>query len=182
MVGVYDSKDPHRERMDLGRSVSVRIARAGDVDYIRSLSKTAFQEYGPYEEMLPDWFTSGITVTLLAMLGERPVGFAMIRRIGRESRLHGVSELLGIAVEPPQRKRGIGDLLLSEMQKTAHRTGVETLVLHTAIDNLPGRGLFKKHGFNLLDTKSNFYPRGQDAVMMYKDIHLESDLSGSGRA
>jgi len=170
VVGVYDSKDSYRESVDLDRSVSVRIARAGDVDYIRSLSKTAFQEYGPYEEMLPDWFTSGITVTLLAVLEERPVGFAMIRRLGRESRLHRVSELLAIAVEPEQRKRGIGDLLLNEIQKAADRTGVETLVLHTAIENLPGRGLFKKHGFILLDTRSSFYPRGQDAVMMYKDI------------
>lgn len=171
MVGVNDRKDPHTERIDFGTSVSVRTARTGDVDYIRSLSKTAFYEYGPYEEMIPDWFTSGITVTLLAVLEERPVGFVMIRRIGRDSRLHHVSELLAIAVEPPQRKRGIGDLLLSEMQKTAERAGVETLLLHTAIDNLPGRALFKKHGFILLDTKRSFYPEGQDAVMMYKDIH-----------
>ncbi len=140
------------------------------MDYIRSLSKTAFEEYGPYEDMLPDWFRAGITVTLLAVVEERPVGFAMIRRLGRESRLHRVSELLAIAVEPAQWKRGIGDLLMNEIQKEAHRTGVETLVLHTAIENLPGRGLFKKHGFVLLDTRSNFYPRGQDAVMMYKDI------------
>jgi ribosomal protein S18 acetylase RimI-like enzyme len=56
------------------------------------------------------------------------------------------------------------------MQTTAQKTGVETLVLHTAIDNLPGRTLFKKHGFVLLETKGGFYPRGQDAVMMYKHI------------
>jgi ribosomal protein S18 acetylase RimI-like enzyme len=171
VVSVYNMKDPDTERISLGRPVSVRIARAGDVDYIRSLSRTAFHEYGPYDKMLPDWFTSGITVTLVAVLEERPVGFAMIRRIGRESRLYRVSELLAIAVEPPRRNRGIGNLLLSEIQKTACRTGVETLVLHTAIDNLPGRALFKKHGFILLDTKSSFYPKGQDAVMMYKGIH-----------
>jgi ribosomal protein S18 acetylase RimI-like enzyme len=169
--GVYDRKDSRTKKTDLVTGVSVRIARAGDVDYIRSLGRTAFHEYGPYEEMLPDWFTSGITITLLAVMEERAVAFAMIRRIGRESRLRGVSELLAIAVEPRQRKRGIGDLLLREMQKTAHRTGVEALVLHTAIDNVPGRALFKKHGFILLDTKRHFYPRGQDAVMMYKDIH-----------
>jgi len=170
VVGVYDSEDSYMERVELGSSVSVRIARAGDVDYIRGLSKTAFQEYGPYEDMLPDGFMAGITVTLLAVVEEHPLGFAMIRRLGRESRLHRVSELLAIAVEPAQRKRGIGDLLLNEIQKAAHRTGVETLVLHTAIENMPGRGLFKKHGFIRLDTRSNFYPGGQDAMMMYKDI------------
>jgi ribosomal protein S18 acetylase RimI-like enzyme len=172
VVGAYHREDRHIEKLDPGKAVSVRIARAGDVDYIRSLSKAAFHEYGPYEDMLPDWFTSGITVTLLAVLEERPVGFAMIRRIGRESRLHRVSELLAIAVEPTQRKRGIGNLLLTEIQRAAHKTEVETLVLHTAIDNLPGRALFRKHGFILLDTKSNFYFGGQDAVMMFKDIHM----------
>jgi [ribosomal protein S18]-alanine N-acetyltransferase len=171
MVGIYDRKDYRRERKSLDRTVSVRIARAGDVGYIRSLSRTAFHEYGPYEETLPNWFMSGITVTLLALIEDCPVGFAMIRRIGRESRLHRLSELLAIAVEPSQRKRGIGDLLVREMQITAQRTGVETLVLHTAVDNLPGRTLFKKHGFISLTTKNGFYPRGQDAVMMYKDIH-----------
>ena len=170
MVSRCDIKNPYREGQDLGGTVSVRIARAGDVGFIRNLSRTAFHEYGPYDEMLPDWFMAGITVTLLAVLEERPVGFAMIRRIGRESRLHRVSELLAIAVEPSQRNRGIGNLLLNEMQKTAYRSGVEILVLHTAIDNLPGRTLFKKHGFILLDTKHGFYPEGQDAVMMYKDI------------
>jgi ribosomal protein S18 acetylase RimI-like enzyme len=170
MVGVYDSKDSYGERVDLSRLVSVRIARAGDINYIRGLSRTAFQEYGPYEDLLPDWFMSGITLTLLALLEERPVGFAMIRRLGRESHLHRVSELLAIAVESAQRKRGIGDLLLNEIQKAARRTGVETLVLHTAIENLSGRELFKKHGFILLDTRRDFYPRGQDAVMMCKDI------------
>jgi len=170
MVCVYDSKDSYGERVDLSRLVSVRIARAGDIDYIRDLSRTAFQEYGPYEDMLPDWFMSGITVTLLALLEERPVGFAMIRRLGRESRLHRVSELLAIAVKSAQRKRGIGDLLMNEIQKAARRTGVETLVLHTAIENLPGRELFKKHGFILLNTRRDFYPGGQDAVMMCKDV------------
>ena len=171
MVGGYDRKGFKGERKNSDTAVSVRIARAGDVGYIRSLSRTAFHEYGPYEEMLPDWFASGITVTLLALIEDHPVGFAMIRRMGRESRLHRVSELLAIAVEPSQRKRGIGDLLLREIQTMAQRTGVEMLVLHTAIDNLPGQTLFKKNGFILLDTKPSFYPRGQDAVMMYKDVH-----------
>ena len=68
MVGGYDRKGFKAERKNSDTAVSVRIARAGDVGYIRSLSRTAFHEYGPYEEMLPDWFASGITVTLLALI------------------------------------------------------------------------------------------------------------------
>jgi ribosomal-protein-alanine N-acetyltransferase len=154
----------HRDR------ATVRPATAADVDYIRSLSKIAFQHYGPYEQMLPDWFQSGIAVTLVAVTKERPVGFAMLRRLEPESHLHRVSELLAIAVEPAKRNLGIGDLLMKEIEKAANEIGVQTVFLHTAVENLPGQKFFEKYGFIPLEVRNNFYPKGQDALMMYKEI------------
>lgn len=150
--------------------VTVRPARAADVDYIRSLSKKVFQQYGPYENMLARWFESGIAVTLLALMEKRPVGFAMLGRLERRRYPPGVSELLAIAVEPAKWKLGIGGLLMREIQRDAKDLKVETLVLHTAVENLPGRKLFEKYGFTPFEVKKNFYPEGQDALMMYKDI------------
>ncbi len=46
--------------------------------------------------------------------------------------------------------------------------GVDRLILHTALDNLPGRALFKRHGFAACGVKKAFYPEGQDALMMEK--------------
>jgi ribosomal-protein-alanine N-acetyltransferase len=109
-------------------------------------------------------------MTFLALMEGRPVGFAMLSRLKGVWYLPHVSELLAIAVEPEKWKRGIGDLLMKEIQRKAEELEVEMLVLHTAIENLPGQKLFKKYGFVPLDIKKNFYPKGQDAIMMYKDI------------
>ena len=151
-------------------TVTVRPARAGDADYIRGLSKKVFEQYGPYESLLVQWFELGITVTLLALMEKHAVGFAMLRRLEHGWSLPRVSELLAIAVEPAKWRLGIGDLLMDEILKEAERLGVETLFLHTAIDNLPARILFRKHGFSEFGMKKKYYPKGQDAIMMYKDI------------
>jgi len=148
----------------------VRPARAGDADYIRGLSKKVFEQYGPYERLLVQWFELGITVTLLALMEKHAVGFAMLRRLGHGWSLPGLSELLAIAVEPAKWRIGIGDLLMDEILREAERLEVGTLVLHTAIDNLPAQILFRKHGFSELGMKKSFYPKGQDAIIMYKDI------------
>jgi ribosomal protein S18 acetylase RimI-like enzyme len=117
-----------------------------------------------------EWFELGITVTLLALMEKHAVGFAMLRRLEHGWSLPSVSELLSIAVEPAKWRLGIGDLLMDEILREAERIEVETLVLHTAIDNLPARILFRKHGFSKFGMKKKYYPKGQDAIMMYKDI------------
>ncbi|RLB82932.1 MAG: hypothetical protein DRH17_04035 [Deltaproteobacteria bacterium] len=148
----------------------LRQARAADVDYIRALSKKVFQQYGPYENILACWFESGITVTLLALMQKRPVGFVMLDRLEHKWYLPRVCELLAIAVEPLRWRLGIGDLLMRGVQRKAKELGIKTLVLHTAAENLPGQKLFKKHEFIPFKIKKHFYPEGQDALMMYKDI------------
>lgn len=150
--------------------VTVRPARAEDVDYIRSLSRKVFHQYGPYENILARWFESDIAVTLLALMGKRPVGFVLLGRLERKWYPPYVSELLAIAVEPAKWKLGVGDLLMREVLREAKELNVETLVLHTAVENFSGQKLFEKYGFTPLEVKKNFYPKGQDALMMYKDI------------
>jgi ribosomal-protein-alanine N-acetyltransferase len=163
-VGSQKKKIGHKNQ------VTVRPAKPEDLHYIRSLGKKVFQQYGPYEEMLVGWFESGFTITFLALTERRPVGFAMLSGQKGIWYLPRVSELLAIAVEPEKWKLGIGDLLMKEVQRKAEAEGVEMLILHTAVENLPGQKLFKKYGFVPLDIKKNFYPEGQDALMMYKDI------------
>ena len=150
--------------------MTVRPATAADADYIRGLSKKVFQRYGPYESILLQWFESGIAVTLLASMEKHAVGFAMLRGFEHGRSVPRVTELLAIAVEPAKWRIGIGDLLMDEIVREAERLKVGTLVLHTAIDNLPAQMLFRKHGFSELGMKKDFYPKGQDAIIMYKKI------------
>ena len=148
----------------------MRPAEAVDVDFIQRLGGKVFHRYGPYDEILVDWFTSDISLTFLAEMENRPVGFAMLSRLKPVWYLPRVSELLAIAVESEKRTLGIGDLLMQKVLREAEEWGVEMLILHTDTENSPGQSLFMKHGFISLDIKKSFYPKGQDALMMYKDI------------
>ena len=141
-----------------------------DTDYIRNLSKKVFEQYGPYEKILTRWLESGTAVTLLAWTEKDPVGFAMLRGFEFGWPVVPLTELLAIAVEPAKWRIGIGDLLMDEVVRQAESLKVATLVLHTAIDNLPAQMLFRKHGFSELGMRKDFYPNGQDAITMYKEI------------
>jgi ribosomal protein S18 acetylase RimI-like enzyme len=151
-----------------GDKIKIIPARIKDADFIRRLSKKVFTRYGPYDDTLTDWFMSGFARTVLASTGARFVGFAMLGATLQDHPMSHVYELLAIAVEPEMQKLGIGSRLLKEIERKARELNVETLVLHTSADNTPGRKLFNKHGFVTAETKGKFYPRGQDALMMYK--------------
>jgi ribosomal-protein-alanine N-acetyltransferase len=155
--------------------VTIRAAEGLDVEFIHSLSKKVFSRYGPYEDMLMRWFESEITETLLAFMEKRPVGFAMLGRHQCEWNSRQVAELLAIAVEPAKQKSGIGNYLIREIVRKAGELRVEIVVLHTALENMPAQRLFKKHGFLPSEVKKGFYPKGQDAFLMYKYMKLTSN-------
>ena len=160
----------HKTGRPCADGVVVGPAKPADVDYVRTLSKRVFHQYGPYEEMVTRWFESGATESHLALTQNRPAGFVMLGSLERQFYLPVVSEVLAIAVEPASWKCGIGHLLMKELQKRAVQLEVETLVLHTATENIPGQRLFSKCGFVPCQIKKAFYPAGQDALMMFKDL------------
>jgi ribosomal-protein-alanine N-acetyltransferase len=111
-------------------------------------------------------------VTLIALHEERPVGFAMLGRFSNPAQVLFSAELLAIAVEPRKQRMGAGRLLMNEIEEIALSLGVNRLFLHTAKDNLPAQKLFRSCLFTPSELKRNFYPAGQDALLMFKDLLL----------
>jgi ribosomal-protein-alanine N-acetyltransferase len=153
--------------------VQIRVgpARALDLDFIRTLSRRAFQKYGSYQDVISQWFQSDMTETIVGRIERRPVGFAMIGLIGDEDPVQKACELLAIAVESDKRHKGIGQMLMKAVDKKAVEWQAERIVLHTAEENLPARSLFTRNGFVPWGLKKHFYPAGQDALVMSKIIH-----------
>jgi len=150
--------------------ITLRQASGADSEFIRRLSQKVFHVYGPYEEMLPRWFESGITVTILASTEKKPVGFAMLGRPSEGWQFDLVGEVLAIAVEPERQNMGIGDLLMEGVITRAETLHTEMLILHTGLENHPAKRLFRKHGFVVWKIKKEFYPEGQDALLMQRCI------------
>jgi ribosomal protein S18 acetylase RimI-like enzyme len=150
--------------------VKIRSAGISDASFIGQLSGRVFHIYGPYEDIVSRWFDLEITATIIATMDKRPVGFAMIGDISNRWNLPQISELLAIAVEPEKQGRGIGDILIREVDRKALEFNIKRIFLHTAVGNLPARKLFTKNGYRIWEIKRDFYPKGQDAVMMSKEI------------
>ena len=150
--------------------VVIRECRGADREFISRLSRRAFSIYGPYEETLTEWFDSGLAVTLVAELMKKRAGFAMLGRLVSEESGMARCELVAVAVEPERRKMGIARLLLEKIEKRAARLHVKRLFLHTATHNIPAQQLFIKAGYCPYQTKSRFYPEGQDALAMVKEL------------
>lgn len=102
----------------------------------------------------------------MAVLQKRAAGFVLLERTGNEAASPRVSKLLAIVVAPWARRRGLEDRLMQTIMRRADNLTVDRLVLHTAVDNLPGQALLRKHGFAPCGIKTRFYPEGQDALVM----------------
>lgn len=163
---------PKKFLLQKGRA-KIGLAKNSDARFIAGLSEKVFQVYGPYENSVSKWFESGSALTLLARIGRKQVGFAMIGHLFNDKAIGPVSELLAIAVEPRKRRLGIGDMLLKKIEKKAADLRVKRLFLHTARQNLPAQRLFTKNGYHPWGIKRSFYPAGQDAVVMSKEIRGE---------
>jgi ribosomal-protein-alanine N-acetyltransferase len=150
--------------------VTIRPAGLSHLEFIQDLSERVFSQYGPYDKILAEWFESGITITHLALTDRRPVGFAMLKKPEHGGHVGQISELLAIAVESEHQRRGIGDILMGEVQREAEKMQVDMLLLSTEVGNQPAQDFFRKHGFHPWKLKKGYYPKGQEAVMMYKII------------
>lgn len=151
-----------KERRHLKRREFIRVACEEDCTFIRTLSGEVFSVFGEYGEIIPQWFANQDVITLVYVTNGNPVGFAM---------LHVLSgEILAIAVLPVFQRQGIGSALLDHIQLLAGRLGLRRLLLHTAKENNIARLFFQKPGFTVIGAQENYYPRGQEALVISKCI------------
>jgi len=179
IVTPLPSKDNRRKRFrprqSLGQAlhkevrVTVRPASDNEFRFIKRLSYKLFNIYGPYEEIISKWFESDMAMTLIALIDGQPVGFAMFGDLFNRYDVQHVVELLAIGVDPIKQGRGVGAFLLKELERKAADLGVKMIFLHTAMNNVHARRLFTRSGYRAVEIKRDFYPKGQDAIVMFKE-------------
>lgn len=102
------------------------------------------------------------------VLAEHEHGFALARIAADEA------ELLTIAVHPDQRRKGLGRLLLTEVEQRAADHGAVTMFLDVAEDNIPALALYALAGYAKAGTRPRYYakPDGQNigAVVMRREL------------
>jgi ribosomal-protein-alanine N-acetyltransferase len=95
------------------------------------------------------------------------VGFAVMRQVDEDG------ELLQIAVNKTKRRSGIGDLLINAVLKQAKERAYNSVFLEVRINNNTAINLYKKHGFNIIRTRKNYYNEPiEDAYIMVRNALL----------
>ena len=138
-------------------AVRLRPGRVADLDEVMRVMTAAFPpSFGEAWSrsqcagILP---MQGVTLTLAEQAG-RPIGFSLVRAVADEA------ELLLLAVDPAEQRRGIGQALLDDFIATALAGGGHRLHLEVR-DGNPAVELYRTSGFAIAGRRRNYY-HGQD--------------------
>lgn len=118
----------------------------------------------PAESIDPD----SVVVTLLAHQGDLPVGTGALRRLGPDL------EVKRMYVPPAGRGRGLGRLLLAELEDRARRAGAPRLLLHTGSRQESALALYRASGYAQVPVFEP-YLSVPDSVCFAKDLAGDRD-------
>lgn len=111
---------------------------------------------------------------LVATDGKSVLGYAIgiverdlkLWKLGFKEQAH----LLDIAVEKEERRRGIGTSLLRVLIDRFKKRGVGSIKLEVRTQNIGAREFYQSLGFKKNGLKENYYPDGDDALVMTKSL------------
>lgn len=85
------------------------------------------------------------------------------------------AHLMNLGVDPGHQRRGIARRLMTQMMLDVRRGGFLNMTLEVRPDNNPAIGLYKEFGMETSGVRKNYYPDGQDALIMW--VHSINDAS-----
>lgn len=143
--------------------MKVRAAELADLSEIVEIESLCFPEETAFP---PGMFAYLIryAMTLAAFEGNGMAGFI----IGYASGDTGF--IYTLDVHPDYRKKGVGSMLIRELEEMLHSQGAERVRLEAAVKNPAALALYRKAGYNERETLRNYYGRGKNAVRMWKEL------------
>lgn len=92
---------------------------------------------------------------------------------GRTPCTDGTWDLYWIAVGGETRSRGVGSLLLEEVERRVVRTGARLLVIETSsrADYSPTRAFYERRGYSAVARVPDFYAPDDDRVIFVRSFH-----------
>src|SRR2546428_10681505 len=140
---------------------SIRPATQDDTNAISLLEEASFND--PY----PSYFLSELA-------RDNPETF-LVLTLNNEIVAYGVVDhwedhdhLISIAVRPDSRRKGLGEVLLVELEKRLSRE--RPLKLEVRQSNLAAIHLYSKRGFTKTGVAEGYYGDGEDAIIMEKRL------------
>lgn len=113
------------------------------------------------------------SVVLAAILGNRPIGFAIMGFARQEAHL----ELL--AVQPSQQRLGVGRRLVRWLEKSALTAGTPIIYLELRAANRAALLFYHKLGYRKVALARGYYQGRESAIRMGRDLWSSTSMDAS---
>ncbi len=134
-----------------------------DLDRVYRVELASFGRPYPrwYLEML---YALSSGFSLVAVCGSEIVGFAVAVPYPQHRLIH----IADLAVAPGWRRRGIGSMLLSQLERMAADAGLWMALLEPRVPNVEARRFYERRGYRPLRIIPGYYEWGEAAVLYVK--------------
>jgi ribosomal-protein-alanine N-acetyltransferase len=143
--------------------IETRTWTKADIAKIAALEKRCFADAWSATE-LDGCLSLPVYKSFLLEDGSNIIGYACLLTVYEDA------EILNIAVAPEFRKRGYGLSLMHKMLTMAKQSGAQSVFLEVRESNEPAKNLYRSLGFEEYGLRKNYYPDGENAILMTKRI------------
>jgi ribosomal-protein-alanine N-acetyltransferase len=145
------------------RGITLRDYTSLDFNALHELDRGCYPRGIAYSRPELRWFLAQAgAMCVVAESGGAIVGFLIA------DREDGVAHIITIDVAPELRRRGIGTLMLHEIERRLVALGVSEINLETAAENEAGTSFWLQHGYRTIGVMPGYYLGRQDALAMQK--------------
>lgn len=145
--------------------LAIREAEATDLKEVYEIEAVSFGDEA-YDPILLHLYLSLTRETfLVATLNGVVVGYT----IGVLNKW-GEGHVISLATHPNFRRKGIASALLSALLRKMKERGAKSVRLEVKVSNEPAINLYTKFGFKTVGVIRSYYPSGEDAYLMVRDL------------
>jgi ribosomal-protein-alanine acetyltransferase len=136
-------------------TISVETASIRYLQELYEVESRCFDEEAFTKDQIAALLTDYNSVSLIALTSDVIMGFIIGSAYFERNSL--VGHVLTIDVLPDQRRKGIGTLLLQELEKLFKAKGAHACTLEVREDNVAAIGLYRKLGYKTISNLRNYY-------------------------
>jgi ribosomal-protein-alanine N-acetyltransferase len=144
-------------------AMKLRDYTPADFDALYALDRICYPRGIAYSRPDLRWFLAQPGALCVVVESEGALaGFLIADREG------AVAHIITIDVAPEQRRRGVGTLMIEEIERRLLALGVTEINLETATDNEAGTAFWRRHGYRAVGVLPGYYLGEHDAFAMQK--------------